>query len=85
MITGSAPSLYGLMSAIAQSGECMDCYAIERRLLSLGYTQAEVHEALADARDRAALLAMCQAARTPARELQRMRAESGQAQPAGEA
>ena len=63
MAKQSERSLYGLLSAIARSGECIDCQAIEGKLQRLGFSAAEASEALADADDRAALLTICQAAR----------------------
>jgi hypothetical protein len=65
--------MYLLLTAIAQFGDCLDCRAIEGRLRTLGYSAAEAREALSDAEDRAALLVLCVSARTPARQLQRMR------------
>lgn len=81
MTNQSGRSLFGLLSAIARSGECMDCWAIDRKLRSLGFTSAEVSEALSDADDRAALLGLCRAARAPAREEQRMKDEAAFRQP----
>ena len=69
-------STYGLLSAIAQSGECLDCRAIEVKLRTIGFSADEAREALADAEDRTALLALCLAARDPAREQRRMQAEA---------
>jgi hypothetical protein len=69
-------STYGLLSAIAQSGDCLDCWAIEVKLRTIGFSADEARDALSDAEDRAALLALCVAARDPAREQRRMQAEA---------
>ena len=69
-------STYGLLSAIAQSGECLDCAAIEAKLRTIGFSADEAREALLDAEDRAALQALCVAAQDPAREQRRMQAEA---------
>ena len=72
----STRSLYGLLSAIARSGECIDCWAIETKLRTYGFSAADARAALSDADDRKALLALCIEARTTAREQERMRYEA---------
>lgn len=66
-------SMYGLMSAMAQSGDYTDCGAIEAKLRSMGFRADQAREALSDADDRTALLALCIEARKPLREEQRMK------------
>jgi hypothetical protein len=66
-------SLYGLMSALAQSGDYMDCAAIEAKLRTIGFSADQAREALSDADDRAALLALCIAARKPLCDEQRIK------------
>lgn len=72
----STRSMYGLLSAIARSGECIDCWAIETKLRTFGFSAAASREALSDADDRKALLTLCIEARTPARERERMQYEA---------
>ena len=69
-------STYGLLSAMAQSGDYLDCWALEAKLRTIGFSDDQSRLAMSDAEDRTALLALCLAARKPAREDQRMKDES---------